>query len=293
VLWAVLALNATVALAKLIWGYASGSVAMQADGFHSLFDCSSNVIGLVGIRFAARPADREHPYGHYKFESYASAAIGAMLALAAGRIGSAAIGDLVHGGTVPEVTVTSFAVMAATLFVNLGTTLYERRVGARLGSEILLADASHTASDILVSLGVIAGLAVVRFGYPAADPIIALAVAGAIALAAWRVFRQAGETLSDVVRIPPADVCAAAREVPGVLGCHHVRTRGSRSEVYMDLHVQVDPQMSVDRGHEVAELVERALCDRFPQIIDVIAHLEPFDEYQAAKTAEEMDAGLA
>jgi cation diffusion facilitator family transporter len=293
VLWVVLALNAIVAVAKLAWGVFSGSVAMQADGIHSLFDCSSNVIGLVGMHIAARPADRDHPYGHYKFESYASAAIGIMLALAAYNIGSSAFRQLLEGAQPPRVTAMSFAIMSVTLAVNLGTTFFERRAARRLQSEILQADASHTASDVIVSLGVIGSLFAVRLGYSQADPIIALGVAVAIAVAAWRVFLHAGETLSDVARIPPADVCAVAREVPGVLGCHHVRTRGSRAEVYMDLHVQVDPAMSVDRGHEVAELVERAICDCFPGVADVIAHLEPYDEYQAAKTAEEIDAGLA
>ena len=80
---------------------------------------------------------------------------------------------------------------------------------------------------------------------------------------------------------------------PGVLGCHSVRTRGSEAEVYVDLHVQVDGTRSVADGHRIAEDVERCIVDKFPAVVDVIAHLEPFDEYQAAKTAEEIDAGLA
>jgi divalent metal cation (Fe/Co/Zn/Cd) transporter len=80
---------------------------------------------------------------------------------------------------------------------------------------------------------------------------------------------------------------------PGVLGCHHVRTRGSAAEVYVDLHIQVDETRSVADGHRIAEEVERLLCDRFPQVVDTIVHLEPFDEYQAGKTAEERNAGLA
>ena len=140
---------------------------------------------------------------------------------------------------------------------------------------------------------VIAGLVAVRLGYPMADPIIALGVSGAIAYTAWQVFKQAGETLSDVARIPPADISDAARQVPGVLGCHRIRTRGSASEVYVDLHVQVDPGLTVEAGHAIAERVERVICDSFHQVADVVAHLEPLDEYQRSKTAEEIDAGLA
>lgn len=293
VLWIILLLNVGVALAKLTWGSVTHSAAMQADGFHSLFDGASNVVGLVGMSFAGRPADQDHPYGHGKYETYASAAIAAMLIFAAYRIGSSAYAQLVGTGQAARVDAISFVVMLGTLTVNIIITTWERRVGRRLGSEILVADASHTGSDVLVSLGVIVSLVLVQLGFDKADPIVALLVAIAIVYTAFGVFRQASATLSDSARIPPHEICAAAATVPGVLGCHHVRTRGSEAEVYVDLHIQVDPNKSVAEGHEVAEAVERELCSAFAQIADVIAHLEPYDDYQQAKTAEEIDAGLA
>ena len=143
-----------------------------------------------------------------------------------------------------------------------------------------------------MSIGVILGLVAVRAGYPIADPLIALAVAGVIAFTAWNVFRQATVTLSDAARIDPALIAAEVREVPGVLGCHHIRTRGTSSEVYVDLHVQVDPALTVTAGHAVAEAVEREICHAFESVVDVVAHLEPFDAYQADKTAKEHDEGL-
>ncbi len=292
VLWVVLGLNVLVAVAKLGWGLASGSVAMQADGFHSMFDGTSNVIGLFGLALAGRPADRDHPYGHGKYETYASAAIGAMLAVAAYNVGGTAIRELVRGVEPADVTAISFVVMIGTICVNTGVTVFERRAGKRLGSEILIADASHTMSDVYVSLGVILGLVAVRLGYPIADPVIALLVAVSIAFAALQVFRQAGETLSDSVRIPPPAVAAVVCSVPGVLGCHRVRTRGLPTDVYVDLHVQVDGSIPVEAAHAIAETVERAVAEAFPQVLDVIAHVEPYDAYEARQTAEEMDAGL-
>ncbi len=292
VLIIVLVLNVLVATAKLGWGYVAGSISMVADGFHSLFDGASNVIGLIGLGLAARPADRDHPYGHGKYETYASAAIGAMLAIAAYNVGSAAIGRLMEGSPPPRVDAIAFAVMFSTLAVNIGVTLYERAAGKRLRSDILLADASHTASDALVSVGVIAGLIAVRAGYPVADPLIALVVAGVIAYTAWDVFKHATVTLSDAARIEPSKISQVVFEVPGVLGCHHIRTRGSAAEVYVDLHVQVDPAATVTEGHDVAEAVERAVCHAFTGVVDVVAHLEPYDAYQASKTHEEIDAGL-
>lgn len=291
-LWAILLLNVAVAAAKLTYGWATGSAAMQADGFHSFFDGASNVVGLVGMGIAARPADRDHPYGHGKYETYASAAIGAMLLFAAYRVGSSAVSQFAGSAEPTRVTFLSFAIMVITLLVNIFITMWERRVGKRLGSEILVADASHTGSDIFVSLGVIVSLVLVRLGFPKADPIVALLVAFAILYTAWGVFKQSGATLSDSARIPAEEICDVALSRAGVLGCHHIRTRGSEGEVYVDLHVQVDATRSVADGHRIAEDVERALCDAFSTVVDVIVHLEPFDEYQVAKTAEELDAGL-
>lgn len=293
VLWTVLFLNIGVALAKLAWGYASGSVAMQADGFHSLFDGTSNVIGLVGIGMAGRPADRDHPYGHGKYETYASLAIGVMLALAAYNVGTSAFAKLTSSGTPAVVDAVSFAVMFGTLTINLFITTYERRVGREIGSEILVADAAHTGSDVWVSLSVIGGLIAVRLGYPVVDPIVALVVAGVIAWTAFGIFKQATATLSDTARIPPTEVCEVAWSVPGVLGCHHVRTRGTEAETYVDLHVQVDPAMSVEDAHAISVEVEKLICDSFPAAVDVVVHIEPLDPYQQSKTAEEIDAGLA
>lgn len=286
VLWAILGLNLLVAVAKLAYGLITGSVAMTADGFHSMFDGTSNVIGLLGMGLAGRPADKDHPYGHQKYETFASAVIAVMLLLAAWRVGSSAFARLVEPGAGPRVDALSFVIMIGTLIVNIGVTTYERRVGQRLRSEILIADASHTGSDVLVSLGVIAGLVAVKLGYPMADPIIGLLVAGAIVLAAVRVFKSANATLSDQARIAPEDICEVVLRVGGVLGCHEIRTRGTSSEVYVDLHIQVDPKVSVAEGHVVAEAVEKAVCDGFTQVVDVIAHLEPLDDYQIRKTEQ-------
>jgi cation diffusion facilitator family transporter len=291
VLWWVLTLNVAVAAGKLAYGLFIDSVSVTADGFHSMFDGTSNVIGLLGIGFAARPADREHPYGHSKYETFASAAIGALLLFAAWRVGSSAFARLTDPGAGPRVDAVSFVVMVATLAINVAVTTLERRAGKRLSSQILIADASHTASDVVVTLGVIGGLAAVRLGYPIADPLLGFVVAVFIVAAAVRVLRTAGATLADSSRIPPADVCAVAESVDGVLGCHDVRTRGGESEVYVDLHVQVDPSMTVGEGHAVAERVEKSVCEAFDSVADVIVHLEPLDEYQRGKTAAQEEDG--
>lgn len=274
-LWIVLGLNFAVAAAKLGYGLFSGSVAMTADGFHSLFDGSSNVIGLLGIALAARPPDEGHPYGHGKYETYAAAAIGGMLVVAAWEVGRSAIEGFSSGAQPPEVTAISFIVMLGTLATNIGVTTYERRIGKRVGSDILLADASHTASDIIVSLGVIGSLIAVKLGYPAADPVIALLVALAIIRTAVSVLARAEATFSDRARLDADEVCRVVRGVDGVQGCHSVRTRGSMSEVFVDLHAEVDPEATVEEGHRASASVAVRVKEAFPEVVDVLVHLCP------------------
>ncbi|MEC4183200.1 cation diffusion facilitator family transporter [Adlercreutzia sp. R21] len=275
VLWIVLLLNMAVAAAKFFYGLASGSASMQADGIHSVFDSLGNVIGLIGIAVAARPADAEHPYGHSKFETYGSLAIGVLLLVAAFEVGSGAVAKLASQSYTAQVTPVSFVVMVGTLAVNLGVTLYERRAGRRLHSEILAADAAHTLSDAFVSIGVIAGLAFVAAGYPVADPIMALLVTVAILFSAVSVFRTGLRTLSDHARIPSDEVAAAAEKVPGIRQVHAVRTRGTEAEVYCDMHVLVDPQMTVLAAHDLGDEVERAVKAAFPAVKEVLVHIEP------------------
>ncbi|MEG0016872.1 MAG: cation diffusion facilitator family transporter [Gordonibacter sp.] len=280
VLWIILFLNLAVAAAKYFYGSATGSASMQADGIHSVFDSAGNVVGLVGIAIASRPADESHPYGHAKFETYASLVIGVLLLLAAFEVGSSAIAKLSSGNYTAEVGPLSFIVMIATLAVNLGVTTYERRYAKRLKSEVLAADANHTLSDALVSIGVIVGLVAVALGFPMADPLMALVVTVAILFTAYDVFRHALATLSDRARIPEEDVRTAALTVSGVRGAHQVRTRGTEGEVYVDLHALVAPEMTVGEAHQLADEVERAVEKSFPNVIETLVHIEPDDGHR-------------
>lgn len=278
VLWAILGLNILVALAKLSWGLLSNSTAMTADGVHSLFDGTSNIVGLVGLGFAARPADADHPYGHTKYETFASVVISLMLGLTAYSLGKEAILKLLGQGEPPVVTTMSFVIMIGTLGVNIGVASYERRAAKRLNSDILLADANHTASDVLVSVGVIISLVLVRIGFPIADGIVSMLVAVAITLTAWDVLKHANATLSDSARIPVEGIHECALSVAGIRGSHHIRTRGTSNEVYVDLHVLVDPQLTVKVGHQLAHTVEKCIQAKYPQAIDVVVHVEPDDD---------------
>lgn len=280
VLWLVLVLNLAVAAAKFFYGLASGSASMQADGIHSVFDTLGNVVGLVGVALAARPADEGHPYGHAKFETYGSLVIGLLLLVAAFEVGTGAVERLASGDYTARVDVVSFVVMVGTLAVNLGVSFAERRVGKRLGSEILQADAAHTLSDAFVSVGVIVGLVLVMNGFPMADPVMALVVTVCIVVSAVQVFRRAFRTLSDHARISADDLANVVEAVPGVRHAHRVRTRGTESEVYVDLHVLVDSEMTVADAHAIGDAAEVAVQAAYPEVREVLVHIEPDTEVE-------------
>ena len=274
VLWITLGLNLAVAGAKLAYGMHSGLIAMVADGIHSVLDGSSNIVGLIAIRHAYQPPDAEHPYGHRKFETFAALGIGVLLVIACQEILKAAWHRLVDGGNA-DVGLVGFIVMAATMGVNAYVSWYETREGRRLGSEFLLADAAHTRSDILVSLSVMAALGATLLGWGIVDVIATFAIVAWVGWAAWRVMRPALSTLSDEVRVDPALLESIALSVEGVRDVHRVRTRGHLDAVWADLHVQVDPDVSISEAHAIAHRVEEAIRARVPEIVDVLTHLEP------------------
>jgi cation diffusion facilitator family transporter len=274
VLVKVLLLNLGVAAAKLALGFTSGAVSIVSDGVHSLTDGLSNVAALVGVGVARRPPDRNHPYGHRKYETIAAAAIGGFLLIVTVEILETAWGRF-RAGTAPTVTPMAFAVMVATIGINLLVTRYERRAGQRLHSEVLLADAMHTRSDVWTSLTVIVALAASWLGYPALDPIAALVVVVFIGHAAWQILRSTSDVLSDHIVIPEDEVRGVVLSVPAVMGCHEIRTRGSRDFVFLDLHIWMAPATSLVVAHEVSHVVKDRLMAHFPAIGDAVIHIEP------------------
>jgi len=269
-------LNISVALLKGGWGLYTHSLSMTTDGLHSLFDSSSNIIGLVGVSMASRPPDREHPYGHSKFETFASLGIAVLLFASCIQVVLAAIGRFLHP-TTPEVTNLSFAIMGTTLAVNVAVAVYEYILGRRLKSSILVADSMHTRSDVYASVGVILGLAAVKMGYPIADPIIALLITGLIVLTGLEIIKDSSKVLLDRALIEEGVIQNLARSVEGVCSCHRIRTRGAPGQMYVDLHIGVDSALSIEAAHAVGEKVEALIKSSIEGIEDVVVHIEPKD----------------
>ncbi|MDE3156223.1 MAG: cation transporter [Acidobacteriota bacterium] len=275
VLFRVLLLNLVVAGAKLAFGYATGTVSILSDGFHSLTDGSSNVVALVGTRIARRPPDEDHPYGHRKYETMAAVVIAVFLALVMVEVLRTAAHRLLGSAPAPHVGLASFLVMLGTLGVNVWVVRYERREGARLGSEVLRADAMHTQSDLLTSLAVIGALAGTRAGYPILDPLAAGLVAVFIGHAGYQIALEASRILGDQAVFSRDDLREVVMGVSDVLGCEKIRTRGSADQVFLDMHVWFPGTMPLDRAHELSHVVKDRLMARYPQIVDAIIHIEP------------------
>jgi cation diffusion facilitator family transporter len=275
VLVRVLILNLAVALAKIVFGYTSGAISILSDGFHSLTDAASNVAGLVGVRAARQPPDEDHPYGHRKYETVAAAAVTVFLLLLVIEVLRNAINHLTGRSQPHEISIASFVVMIVTVAVNLVVVAYESRAAERLGSEVLLADATQTRGDVWSSLTVIAALAGARLGLPILDPIAALVVAGFIGHAGYEVARATTGILSDRIVISDADLQDVVMSVPGIIGCEKIRTRGSADHVFLDLHVWMPPEMRLDEAHDLSHVVKDRLMARYPQIADAVIHIEP------------------
>jgi cation diffusion facilitator family transporter len=248
---------------------------MSADGFHSLLDGFANVVGIVGIAVAARPPDREHHFGHGRYETLASMAIGALMAVGVLEIVQSAVGRWQAGET-PQVTRLSFGVMLGTMAINAGVTVWERRAARRLRSDLLEADARHTGSDVLVSAAVILGLIGERIGLQGADAAVSLVVAGMVAWTAWGILREASLVLTDAAtNVEPRALLAAIVTAPGAITAHNLRVRSSGGRDWVEVHVTVDPDLTIKQAHEVATGVESAIRKEVGPETQAIVHVEP------------------
>jgi cation diffusion facilitator family transporter len=275
VLASVLVLNLVLASAKIVLGYATGALSILSDGFHSLTDAAANVVGLVGLAAARRPPDADHPYGHRKYETLAASAITVFLVIAAIEVLRRAFDHLTGAIRLPTFSTSSFALMIGTLAINLIVILYESREAKRHASELLLADAVDRRGDLWASLTVVTALVGVHAGLPLLDPLGALVVVALMSHAGYRVAAKTMHILSDRVVISEAAIEQVVMSVPGVIGCHQIRTRGAADHVFLDLHLWLSPDMPLLDAHRLSHVVKDRLMTHYHQLADVLIHIEP------------------
>ncbi|MBL7130317.1 MAG: cation transporter [Candidatus Omnitrophica bacterium] len=274
ILIGVLLLNWFVAILKLIFGHIVKSQSMIADGYHSFSDGASNIIGLIGIWYASFPRDKEHPYGHKKYETFAAIGIALLLFLVCFNIARESFLRFLNP-ILPQINVVSFIIMIVTMAINFGVMRYEHRQGKYLNSDILISDAMHTRADILTSFSVIAAFIFIKIGYPIFDTIFAIVIAIFIGHAGFEILHSSSRVLCDQVALDPKIIKKVVMSTQGVIQCHKIRTRGRKDDIHIDLHVLLDDDTILKKAHEVSYIIEDSIKKQIPEVTDVIVHIEP------------------
>jgi len=263
--------NLAVLVAKLVVGLATGSTAVLGDAVHSFADVSNNAVALFALHFAVAPPDREHPYGHRKYETLAVFALAILLSVLAVELALRSLEWSAREVLRPD---WGLGVMLGVFAANIAVSTWQGIWARRLDSDLLRADARHTLSDVLVTASVIAGWQFAARGHSWLDTATTLAVAALILYLAFGLFRRAIPVLVDRRAADPDEVRAAVEAISGVRSSPRVRSRGAGREGRVEVVVTVDPALPTSASHRIADEVERVLAERF-QASDVTVHVEP------------------
>jgi cation diffusion facilitator family transporter len=273
-----MAVNFVLAATKLAAGVLGHSHALIADAVESLSDVFSSIVVWRGLVVAAEPADEDHPYGHGKAEPLAAAIVSAMLLLAAGWISITAIREIQQ----PHESPRAFTLIVLFVVIILKEALFRfvMHESDSVQSSAVKADAWHHRSDAITSLAAGIGISIALIGgkgFESADDFAAVAAALVIAFNGWSMLRPALNELMD--RSPSRDVVDLIRHIAettkGVDGVEKCMVRQMGHQYYVDMHVEVDPQMTVQRSHEIAHIVKDSVRTRIPRVRDVLVHIEP------------------
>jgi cation diffusion facilitator family transporter len=274
VLGGILAANIIVVIVKFTVGLDTNSLAVFGDALQSSVDAVNNLFAIAVVRVASKAPDEDHPYGHAKFETLGALLIALLLALSIFELVRGAITRLVAGAPQPSVSTTALIFLGFTLLVNVGVVWFETRAGRRLKSDLLLADALHTRTDVFITLGVVAGLSLARAGLAWADPVLALFVAVLVGRAGYQILRRSIPSLVDERAFDQATIRREAEGVDGVVSAYSIRSRLAGDHRFAELTISVDGRANVASAHRIADNVE----DRLRQNLDldtVTVHVEP------------------
>ncbi|NES96486.1 MAG: cation transporter [Desertifilum sp. SIO1I2] len=275
VLFLTLGLNLIVMGIKLGVGWQTGALSLIADALHSITDSANNILGLIATHFASPQPDREHPYGHQKFDAIGALGIAAFLGIACFEILSSAIERLLQTEREPiDISGSALWTLLIVLGINIFVAFYERHIGQKVGSQILIADAKHTMSDVWVTIVVIAGLIGVWLGYQWLDIALAFPVALLVFWSGWEVLTSNLPWLVDRMAIAPEAIHAIVMQVPGVLNCHSIASRGVVGrQAFIEMHLVVGVP-DVETSHKITEEIEARLIQKYHPV-RILIHVEP------------------
>ena len=263
--------NLLVLILKAIVGLSTGSMAVLADAAHSLTDITNNVVAWVVMHFSSLPADREHPYGHRKFETLAVFILASILMVLALEI---ALNAIRKEQTEVVSSDTELILMLCVLIINILITSWQHVWAKRLDSDILHADATHTFADVLTTIVVIAGWQLSTIGYIWIDRLCAFGVACVIVYLAFNLFKRTLPTLLDEYAIDPEELITLVINVSGVKNVYRVRSRWIGNTCAVDLIISVDPALSTEESHSITDEIESLIEKNF-DVTDISIHVEP------------------
>lgn len=271
-----LVLNLTVSFGKIVLGMATGALAITADGFHSLTDGINNIVAIIAMTFSNQPPDDDHPYGHGRYENLATLFIGAMLLFLAWNMVSDLMGRITGDHYLPKLDAIAFAVLIGTLLINIFVTVYQTREGKRLKSDLLLADASQTRSDIYITLSVLFSMVMISLtGWAWIDTVTALIVVVLILRTAWEILHQTGRVLVDTAPYTPEELIQIIQEISPAKDILRVRSRGTVEDSYIDIDLCVPPVMTVAQTATIADKIRAKLHETLAGIREIEIHFSP------------------
>ena len=280
--------NIILTAVKAVAGVLAGSTAMVADAFHSASDIAGSIVVLGGLAMASRPPDAGHHYGHAKFESVVAKLIAMLLIFTGGGIGWSAIGVLREGNVGIPGPLALYAAVVS-IIVKEGMFQYTHRVGKRIESSAVLADAWHHRTDALSSIAALIGVGGARLGMPLLDPMAGLVVAAMILRSGVKIYIDAVKELIDTAPEPALiqEIGDMALEVDGVKSIHEVKARFNGPYILVDLKLCVDREVTVQKGHDIGKAAKQRIIERVPKVQDVLIHVNPCDQEESIKSSFE------
>ena len=278
--WWGLIVNLLLSIGKLIFGFIGHSQALIADGLHSLSDLVSDGMVLLATHHSNIEADEDHPYGHARYETFATITLAVLLTAVGIGIGVDAINRLIDYQNIATPTLMTLIIAGLSILSKEVLYQYTMVVARRVKSKLLEANAWHHRSDAISSIVVFVGIAGAIWGYPLLDSVAAIIVALMVCKIGWDLGHQSFQELVDTGLEPGTlqEMEAAILSVDGVKQMHMLRTRRMGHSALADVHILVSPKISVSEGHQISEAVEIALTGQFDEVNDVTVHIDPEDD---------------
>lgn len=273
ILKVILVFNLLVVLIKVYIGTVAQSLSILGDAVHSGVDSINNIIGIWAIAVAAKPPDKDHQYGHAKFETLGALAVVLFLAVASFELIEKSITRFMQPQELPIIDWLVITMLSVTLIINIFVWAYEKRMGKKLDSQLLLADAEHTWSDILITLSILLSTYFIMQGYYILDPILGIVIAFIIAKSAWKILNRTVPILVDEAWIGRADLEELVLSVDKVSELVDIKSRKGQDIPYIEMAIRFDTD-SLSEAHELSHDIENMIIERFGQA-KVTIHIEP------------------